>query len=41
MNGRAAIYHGPEQPFELREFPLPPVEPDAILVQLTMAGICG
>lgn len=41
MNGRAAIYHGPEQPFELREFPLPPVEPDAILVQVTMAGICG
>ncbi len=41
MNGRAAIYHGPEQPFELREFPLPPVEPDAILVKVSMAGICG
>jgi threonine dehydrogenase-like Zn-dependent dehydrogenase len=41
MNGRAAIYHGPEQPFELREFPLPPVEPDAILVKVSMAGVCG
>jgi len=39
--GRAAIFHGPEQPFELREFPLPPVEPDAILVKVSMAGICG
>lgn len=39
--GRAAIYHGPDQPFELREFPLPSVEPDAILVRVTMAGICG
>ncbi len=41
MNGRAAIYHGPEQPFELREFPLPPVEPDAILVKVSMTGVCG
>jgi len=41
VNGRAAIYHGPEQPFELREFPLPPLEPDAIMVKVSMAGICG
>ncbi|MGI8551593.1 MAG: zinc-binding dehydrogenase [Dehalococcoidia bacterium] len=41
MKGRAAIYHGPDQPFELREFPLPEVEPDAILVRISMAGVCG
>jgi D-arabinose 1-dehydrogenase-like Zn-dependent alcohol dehydrogenase len=41
MNGRVAIFHGPDQPFELREYPLPEVEPDAILVRVTMAGVCG
>jgi threonine dehydrogenase-like Zn-dependent dehydrogenase len=29
------------QPFEIREIPLPEVEPDAILARVTTAGICG
>src|SRR4051812_14869676 len=41
MNGRAAIYLGPEKPFDLREYPLPDVEPGAILVKVSMAGVCG
>ena len=32
MNGRAFVFTGVKQPFEVREFPLPDVEPDGILV---------
>jgi|DewCreStandDraft_1066081.scaffolds.fasta_scaffold00210_7 putative phosphonate catabolism associated alcohol dehydrogenase len=39
--GRAAIFKGAGIPFEIREFPLPEVEPDAILVRVIMANICG
>ena len=41
MYGRAYVYTGVDAPFEAREYPLPEVEPDGILVRLTMANICG
>src|SRR5438552_4239348 len=39
--GRAWLYTGVGAPFEMREFPLPDVEPDGILVRVTVANICG
>ncbi len=39
--GRAAVFHGPGKPFEIRELPLPEVEPDAVLIRVTRANICG
>ena len=41
MNGRAFVLTGVQQPFEAREFPVPEVEPDGILVRVTVANICG
>jgi len=41
MNGRAFVFTGVQQPFEAREFPLPEVEPEGILVRVTVANICG
>lgn len=38
---RAALFFGPGKPFELREVPIPEVEPDGILVRVTRANICG
>lgn len=39
--GRAAVYTGLGQPFEIREYLVPEPEPGAILVKVTMANICG
>ena len=39
--GRAAIFHGPGHPFEIREIPLPEVEPDGVLIRVSLASICG
>ena len=39
--GRASIFHGPGKPFEIRELPLPDVEPDAVLIRVTLANVCG
>jgi L-iditol 2-dehydrogenase len=39
--GRAAVFHGPGKPFELRELPLPEVEPDAVLIRVSLANVCG
>ena len=41
MKGRVAVLRDYGGEFELREYPLPDVEPGAILVRLTRAGICG
>src|SRR5207247_1499308 len=41
MTGRAFVFTGVRQPFEAREFPLREVEPDGILVRVTVANICG
>ncbi len=39
--GKAAVFHGPGKPFELKEIPIPEVEPEAILIRVTLANICG
>jgi threonine dehydrogenase-like Zn-dependent dehydrogenase len=39
--GKAAVFHGPGKPFELRELPLPDVEPDAVLIRVSLANVCG
>jgi L-iditol 2-dehydrogenase len=39
--GTAAVFLGPGRPFELRELPLPELEPGAILIRVTLANICG
>src|SRR5688500_16670509 len=41
MKGRIAVLKAYGGEFELREYPVPDVEPGAILVKLTRAGICG
>ena len=41
MTGRVAVLRAYGGEFELREYPVPEVEPGAILVRLTRAGICG
>src|SRR5256712_5158412 len=39
--GKAAVFHGPGRPFEIRELPLPEVEPDAVLIRISLANVCG
>jgi len=39
--GKAAVFFGPGKPFEIRELPLPDVEPDAVLVRVSLANVCG
>jgi len=41
MKGRAAVFFGPGKPFELRELPVPEVEPDAVLIRVSLANVCG
>jgi L-iditol 2-dehydrogenase len=41
MKGRIAVLRAYGGEFELREHPVPEVEPGAILVRLSTAGICG
>jgi L-iditol 2-dehydrogenase len=39
--GRAAIFFESGRDFELRDLPIPEVEPDAALARMTLANICG
>src|SRR3989441_6946896 len=39
--GKAAVFFGPGKPFELRELTLPEVEPDAVLIRVSLANVCG
>ncbi len=41
MNGKAAIFTRARAPFEIREYPVPDVGADAIVVVLSMSNICG
>ena len=39
--GKAAVFFGPGKPFEIREVTLPEIEPDAVLIRVSLANICG
>jgi threonine dehydrogenase-like Zn-dependent dehydrogenase len=39
--GKAAVFFGPGKPFEIREVPIPEVEPDAVLIRVALASVCG
>lgn len=41
MKGRAAIFTEKLKPFEFRELELPEVDPDGLIVRITLANICG
>lgn len=41
MKGKLAVFQGPGQPMEFREYPLPEVGPEDILVRIRCANICG
>ena len=41
MKGRVAVVTKYKADFEIREYPVPEVEPDAVLVRITRGGICG
>jgi len=39
--GKAAVFLGPGKGYEIQEFEVPDPEPDAIVIKVTMGGICG
>jgi L-iditol 2-dehydrogenase len=41
VRGKAAVFHGPGKPFELREVTLPDIEPEAVLIRVALANVCG
>src|SRR5438094_10302122 len=41
MKGKAAVFLGPGKAFELRELTVPDVEPDAVLIRVSLANVCG
>jgi threonine dehydrogenase-like Zn-dependent dehydrogenase len=41
IKGKAAVFFGPGKPFQIRELTLPEVEPDAVVIRVTLANVCG
>lgn len=41
MRSRAAVFVGPKQPFDLREYPVPDPKPGAAIVKLRLTNVCG
>jgi len=39
--GKAAVFLGPGKGYEIQEFAVPDPEPDAIVIKVSMSGICG
>ena len=35
------MFFGPGKPFEIREVTLPEIEPDAVLIRVSLANVCG
>jgi len=41
IKGKAAVFFGPGKPFQIREVTLPEIEPDAVVVRVSLANVCG
>jgi threonine dehydrogenase-like Zn-dependent dehydrogenase len=41
IKGKAAVFLGPGRPLEIRELTLADVEPDAVLIRVSLANVCG
>ncbi|HEX5368450.1 MAG TPA: zinc-binding dehydrogenase [Dehalococcoidia bacterium] len=41
MKGRAVLFMGARQPFQITEYDVPDPEPGAVVLTITQAGICG
>ncbi len=41
ITGKAAVFFGPGKPFEIREVTLPEVEPEAVVIRVSLANVCG
>jgi L-iditol 2-dehydrogenase len=41
IKGKAAVFFGPGKPFQIREVTLPEVEPDAVVIRVSLANVCG
>ena len=39
--GKAAVFQGPGKGYEIQEFDVPDPEPDAIVIKVSMGGVCG
>ena len=39
--GKAAVFYAPGKPFEIRDVTIPEIEPEAILIKVSLANICG
>ena len=40
-HAKAALFKGPQQPFEIREYPLLPPEKGTVRLDLIACGVCG
>jgi hypothetical protein len=38
---KLAVFHGTGRPFEIREYPVPEPEPEAMLIRIALANVCG
>jgi threonine dehydrogenase-like Zn-dependent dehydrogenase len=41
IRGKAAVFLGPGKPFEIREVTLPEIEPEAVVIRVALANVCG
>lgn len=39
--GKAAVFFGSGKPFEIKELPVPALEPGAVLARIALADVCG
>src|SRR5688500_4584337 len=39
--GKAAVFLGPGKLFEIRDVAIPEIEPEAVLIKVSLANVCG